>query len=104
MPGVHQHGDGVERGHPARAHYFVVRQRWTRCSTSPTWGRSRCTSGAAAWPALETPDWCILDLDPKGAPFTDVVKVAHGAATTCATTIGLPTLREDQRLARGCTC
>jgi bifunctional non-homologous end joining protein LigD len=22
------------------------------------------------------PDWCILDLDPKGAPFTDVVKVA----------------------------
>ena len=25
---------------------------------------------------LAQPDWCILDLDPKGAPFTDVVKVA----------------------------
>src|SRR5205823_534887 len=25
---------------------------------------------------LERPDWVILDLDPKGAPFTDVVKVA----------------------------
>lgn len=27
--------------------------------------------------ALDRPDWLILDLDPKGAPFTDVVKVAR---------------------------
>ena len=26
--------------------------------------------------SLERPDWCILDLDPKGAPFSHVVKVA----------------------------
>jgi len=28
-------------------------------------------------PALDRPDWLILDLDPKGAPFTDVVRVAR---------------------------
>ena len=28
---------------------------------------------------LEKPDWLILDLDPKGAPFTDVVKIARTA-------------------------
>ncbi|MBP2647542.1 MAG: ligase [Gemmatimonadetes bacterium] len=33
--------------------------------------------------ALERPDWCILDLDPKGAPFTDVVKVAHAIHARC---------------------
>jgi bifunctional non-homologous end joining protein LigD len=27
--------------------------------------------------SLERPDWLILDLDPKGAPFIDVVKVAR---------------------------
>jgi bifunctional non-homologous end joining protein LigD len=26
---------------------------------------------------IPQPDWCILDLDPKDAPFTDVVKVAR---------------------------
>ena len=27
--------------------------------------------------SIDRPDWLILDLDPKGAPFTDVVKVAQ---------------------------
>jgi bifunctional non-homologous end joining protein LigD len=37
------------------------------------------------------PDWCVLDLDPKGAPFTDVVAVAQAAHALCEE-IGLPHL------------
>ena len=39
---------------------------------------------------LETPDWCILDLDPKEAPFSDVVTVARAVKALCDD-IGLPT-------------
>ena len=33
--------------------------------------------------SLQYPDWCILDLDPKGAPFTDVIKVARAIHALC---------------------
>ncbi|MGQ0702027.1 MAG: DNA ligase D [Gemmatimonadales bacterium] len=33
--------------------------------------------------ALERPDWCIIDLDPKGAPFSQVVQVAHAVHRLC---------------------
>src|SRR5207245_5159440 len=39
---------------------------------------------------LEKPAWCILDLDPKAAPFTDVVTVAQALQALCDD-IGLPT-------------
>jgi bifunctional non-homologous end joining protein LigD len=32
---------------------------------------------------LGRPDWCILDLDPKGAPFSDVVRVARCVRDLC---------------------
>jgi len=38
---------------------------------------------------LEQPDWCILDLDPKEAPFVHVVKVARATKQLCDD-IGLP--------------
>ncbi len=42
-------------------------------------------------PTLERPDWCVLDLDPKGAPFEHVVEVARAAKDLCDR-IGLPVL------------
>jgi bifunctional non-homologous end joining protein LigD len=33
--------------------------------------------------SLEHPDWCILDLDPKDAPFTHVVTVAKAVKRLC---------------------
>ncbi|HYO14470.1 MAG TPA: DNA ligase D [Thermoanaerobaculia bacterium] len=39
------------------------------------WG-SRVTS-------LERPDWCILDLDPKAAPFAHVIEIALALRTLC---------------------
>ncbi|HXY68648.1 MAG TPA: DNA ligase D, partial [Gemmatimonadales bacterium] len=32
---------------------------------------------------LETPDWCILDLDPKDAPFEHVITVAQAIRAMC---------------------
>ena len=40
-----------------------------------------------AWHArlntLEQPDWCVLDLDPKGAPFSHVVLLARAVHALC---------------------
>jgi bifunctional non-homologous end joining protein LigD len=38
---------------------------------------------------LQHPDWCILDLDPKGAPFAHVVRLARAIGKLCDD-IGLP--------------
>ena len=46
---------------------------------------------ASRAPTLEKPDWCVLDLDPKGAPFDHVVEVARAAKDLCDR-IGLPVL------------
>jgi bifunctional non-homologous end joining protein LigD len=38
---------------------------------------------------IDRPDWCILDLDPKDAPFSNVIEVAQATHTLCQE-IGLP--------------
>jgi bifunctional non-homologous end joining protein LigD len=39
--------------------------------------------------SLELPDWCVIDLDPKDAPFTDVIRVAQALHRLCES-VGLP--------------
>jgi bifunctional non-homologous end joining protein LigD len=39
--------------------------------------------------SLELCDWCVLDLDPKDAPFSDVIKCAQALYTLCQS-VGLP--------------
>ena len=39
--------------------------------------------------ALERPDWCVVDLDPKDAPFAHVVRLARALRDLCRS-IGLP--------------
>ncbi len=38
---------------------------------------------ASRVPTLERPDWCVIDLDPKGAPFEHVVEVARATRELC---------------------
>ena len=40
-------------------------------------------------PALERPDWCVVDLDPKEAPFAHVVELARALHALCED-IGVP--------------
>jgi bifunctional non-homologous end joining protein LigD len=40
---------------------------------------------------IDRPDWCVLDLDPKDASFSDVIKVAQTTHEICDA-IGLPSL------------
>jgi len=39
--------------------------------------------------ALERPDWCVVDLDPKDAPFAHVVELARALHALCDA-VGLP--------------
>jgi len=40
-------------------------------------------------PGLERPDWCVVDLDPKEAPFAHVVRIARALHALCEG-LGLP--------------
>ncbi len=62
--------EGAER----EVHYFIVQD-----TASLKYLANMGTIPIHAWHSrisdLEHPDWCVLDLDPKGAPFRDVVKL-----------------------------
>ncbi|MGI8400333.1 MAG: DNA ligase D [Gemmatimonadaceae bacterium] len=39
--------------------------------------------------SLELPDWCVIDLDPKEAPFSDVIRCAEVLRRVCES-VGMP--------------
>ncbi|HEY0512874.1 MAG TPA: DNA ligase D [Thermoanaerobaculia bacterium] len=45
--------------------------------------------GASRLESIDRPDWCILDLDPKTAPFAHVVRIALAIRELCGE-IGMP--------------
>lgn len=45
--------------------------------------------GSSRLESIERPDWCILDLDPKTAPFGNVVRIALAIRELCGE-IGMP--------------
>ena len=51
----------------------------------------------------QRPDWCILDLDPKGAPFAHVVELALRDPARSATRSGCRAA-QDERRRPACTC
>src|SRR5262245_368651 len=63
--------EGVERD----IEYFIVDDVETLRYVANT-GTIPLHLWASRLSALDRPDWLVLDLDPKGAPFTDVVKIA----------------------------
>ena len=63
--------EGVERD----IDYFIVDDVETLRYVANT-GTIPLHLWASRLHALDRPDWLVLDLDPKGAPFTDVVKIA----------------------------
>jgi bifunctional non-homologous end joining protein LigD len=67
----------VASPHAGRAiEYFVVDDVETLRYVANT-GTIPLHPWASRVGSLDRPDWCVLDLDPKGAPFADVVAVAR---------------------------
>ncbi len=64
--------EGAER----EVHYFIVQN-----TAALKYLANMGTIPIHAWHSrithLEHPDWCVLDLDPKSAPFKDVIKLAR---------------------------
>jgi len=73
----------VESEDPDRAiEYFVVDDRASLLYMANL-GSIPLHVWASRVGSLDRPDWCILDLDPKGAPFEHVVRIARLLHDVC---------------------
>ena len=101
--GLDPHRAHLARGRRARHRLLRRATTSSRCSTWPTWARSRCTSGRSRVAIARAARLVLLDLDPKGAPFTDVVKVAR-ALRAILDELELPSLSRRPPARPACTC
>ena len=102
-PDVGAHGPHLERGHPARDPLLRLRRRGVAASTSPTSASIPLHIWASRVGSLEQPDWCVIDLDPKEAPFSDVIRTRAGRSIAALRDDRAAELREDDRQDRACT-
>ena len=70
--------EGAER----EVNYFIV-ENAAALKYLANMGTIPIHSWHARLPSLEHPDWIVLDLDPKTAPFSDVITLARGIGALC---------------------
>ena len=86
--GVDSHLPDLERGHAARHRYFVCDDVESLLYVA-NMGSIPMHIWNSRVGSLELPDWCVIDLDPKEAPFSDVIRTAIVLRALCES-IGLP--------------
>jgi len=72
---------------PTEIKYFVCDDEESLLYLA-TWARSAAHLGESRG-IVELPDWCVIDLDPKEAPFSDVIRTAIVLHRVCES-VGLP--------------
>lgn len=76
----------IDSGEGERAHEYVLCDDVDALLELVNLGAIPFHVWSSRFPQLDRPDWCILDLDPKTAPFAHVVAIARAVRELCEET------------------